>query len=102
MQQLNGCAENWGQSYRFETRSVMPDGGRPVALNWRCRTVGDGALLNCKTKQEDDMAKAKLRGNREAKKPKTDKPKGSGSAYKQAQSKSVASTTPFVRKAQLG
>ncbi len=33
------------------------------------------------------MAKGQLRGNKEAKKPKADKPKGSGSAYKQSQGK---------------
>ena len=47
------------------------------------------------------MAKGKLKGNKEARKPKTDKPKGSGSAYKQAQSKG-SSTTQLVRKTQLG
>ena len=43
------------------------------------------------------MAKGKMKGNKEARKPKTDKPKGSGSAYKQAQGKAGATTTPFVR-----
>ena len=53
--------------------------------------------------QENDMAKGnKLKGNKEARKPKTEKPKGSGSAYKQGQSKAGVSTTPFVRKTQLG
>lgn len=47
------------------------------------------------------MAKAKLKGNKEARKPKTEKPKGSGSAYKQAQGKAPVSN-PFLRKAQLG
>ena len=52
--------------------------------------------------ENDDMAKGKLKGNKEARKPKTEKPKGSGSAYKQGQSKAGVSTTPFVRKTQLG
>jgi len=33
------------------------------------------------------MAKEQQRGNKEAKKPKADKPKGPGSAYKQSQAK---------------
>ena len=33
------------------------------------------------------MAKGQIKGNKEAKKPKADKPKGSGSAYKQSQGK---------------
>lgn len=44
------------------------------------------------------MAKSKLKGNKEARKPKSVKPKGSASAYKVAQSKDGASTNPFVRK----
>ena len=36
---------------------------------------------------EDDMAKGQVKGNKEAKKPKTEKPKGPGSAYKQSQGK---------------
>jgi hypothetical protein len=48
------------------------------------------------------MVKTKLKGNKETKKPKTEKPKVSASAYKQAQSKAGASTNPFVRKVQLG
>ena len=39
--------------------------------------------------QEDDMAKSQLRGNKEAKKPKADKPKGPGSPYKQSLGKST-------------
>jgi hypothetical protein len=37
---------------------------------------------------EETMAKGQVKGNREAKKPKADKPKGSISAYKQSLSKS--------------
>jgi hypothetical protein len=48
------------------------------------------------------MAKGKLKGNKEAKKPKAEKPKGSASVYKQAQSKAGVSTNPFVRRVQLG
>ena len=33
------------------------------------------------------MAKGQVKGNKEAKKPKADKPKGPGSAYKQSQGK---------------
>lgn len=48
------------------------------------------------------MVKAKIKGNKEAKKPKKDKPKGGTSAYKQAQAKAGAGTTPFPGKIQLG
>jgi hypothetical protein len=46
------------------------------------------------------MAKGEAKGNREAKKPKADKnrPKGLGSAYKQAQAKGGAQPTPFAKK----
>lgn len=46
------------------------------------------------------MAKGQMRSNKEAKKPKADKnqPKGSGSAYKQAQAKGGTSPTPFTKK----
>ena len=43
---------------------------------------------------EDDMAKGQLRGNKEAKKPKADKPKGSASAYKLAQGKGGQALSP--------
>jgi hypothetical protein len=36
---------------------------------------------------EDEMAKGQVKSNKEAKKPKAEKPKGEGSAYKQAQVK---------------
>jgi hypothetical protein len=36
---------------------------------------------------EDEMAKGQVKKSKEAKKPKADKPKGPGSAYKQAQGK---------------
>ena len=39
------------------------------------------------------MAKGQLKGNKEAKKPKAEKPKGAGSAYKQSQVKSGSQTT---------
>ena len=48
------------------------------------------------------MVKARIKGNKEAKKPKAEKPKGAASAYKQAQGKAGASPTSFVRKIQLG
>lgn len=47
---------------------------------------------------EDDMAKGQLRGNKEAKKPKADKPKGAGSAYKQSLSKGGQSLSPPGKK----
>jgi hypothetical protein len=40
------------------------------------------------------MAKSQLRGNKEAKKPKADKPKSSGSAYKQSQGKGGQALSP--------
>jgi hypothetical protein len=43
---------------------------------------------------EDDMAKGQIKGNKEAKKPKADKPKSSVSAYKQSQGKSGQSLSP--------
>ena len=44
------------------------------------------------------MAKGQMKKSKEAKKPKADKPKGGGSAYKQAQGKGGASPSPFVTK----
>ena len=44
------------------------------------------------------MAKGQQRGNREAKKPKADKPKGSVSAYKESLSKGGQSLTPPNKK----
>jgi hypothetical protein len=40
------------------------------------------------------MAKEQQKGNKEAKKPKGDKPKGPGSAYKQSQTKTGQAMTP--------
>jgi hypothetical protein len=37
--------------------------------------------------QEDDMAKGQMKSNKETKKPKAEKPKGTVSAYKQSQGK---------------
>jgi hypothetical protein len=47
------------------------------------------------------MTKVESKGNREAKKPKADKnrPKGPGSAYKQALAKGGTVATPFAKKA---
>ena len=42
--------------------------------------------------------KEQKRSNKEAKKPKSDKPKGAGSAYKQAQGKGIPTTNPFTKK----
>jgi hypothetical protein len=44
------------------------------------------------------MAKDQQRGNKEAKKPKGDKPKGPGSAYKRAQAKSGQAAIAPARK----
>jgi hypothetical protein len=44
------------------------------------------------------MAKEQKRGNKEAKKPKSDKPKSAGSAYKQSQRKSGEALVPPGRK----
>jgi hypothetical protein len=44
------------------------------------------------------MAKGQMRKSKEAKKPKADKPKGSGSAYKQAQNQGGSTPGPFVKK----
>jgi hypothetical protein len=48
----------------------------------------DGNLLAAK--QEDVMAKGQIKGNKEAKKPKAEKPKSSVSAYKASQGKGGA------------
>jgi len=45
-------------------------------------------------RREDDMAKGQVKGNKEAKKPKADKPKGPGSAYKQSQGKGGQALIP--------
>jgi hypothetical protein len=44
------------------------------------------------------MAKGQIKSNKEAKKPKSEKPKGAGSAYKQAQGKGIPTTSPFTKK----
>jgi hypothetical protein len=44
------------------------------------------------------MAKSQLRGNKEAKKPKADKPKTGGSAYKLSQSKTGQPISTSVKK----
>ena len=44
------------------------------------------------------MAKGQTRGNREAKKPKADKPKGSASTYRQSLSKGGQSLSPPKKK----
>jgi hypothetical protein len=44
------------------------------------------------------MGKGKDKGNKEAKKPKADKPKGTGSAYQQAQGKGSTGADPFKKK----
>jgi len=44
------------------------------------------------------MAKGEQRGNKEAKKPKSDKPKGGGSAYKKSLGKGGQSLSPIGKK----
>ena len=44
------------------------------------------------------MAKGQMKKTKEAKKPKAEKPKGPGSAYKQAQGKGGSDPGPFVKK----
>ena len=44
------------------------------------------------------MAKGQMKGNREVKKPKAEKPKGEGSAYKQAQPSKTGAPKPFTPK----
>jgi hypothetical protein len=52
--------------------------------------------MNCQ--REETMAKGQQRGNREAKKPKGEKPKTSVSAYKQSLSSSGQSLIPPRKK----
>jgi hypothetical protein len=56
------------------------------------QSTGDRGTLSNATEIDRDgrktMAKGQLRGNKEAKKPKADEPKGHVSAYKQSQVKS--------------
>jgi hypothetical protein len=56
------------------------------------------AYARIKRAMEDAMAKGEQKGNREAKKPKSDKPKSSGSAYKQSQGKGGQSLNPPGKK----
>jgi hypothetical protein len=44
------------------------------------------------------MTKEKLKRNKEVKKPRSEKPKGAGSAYRQGQSKSAPNSNPFAQK----
>lgn len=44
------------------------------------------------------MAKGQMKGNKEAKKPKSDKPKSGGSAYKQSQGASGQATIPPTKR----
>jgi hypothetical protein len=44
------------------------------------------------------MAKGQVKKSKEAKKPKSDKPKGAGSAYKQSQGKGDPAVNPFAKK----
>ena len=44
------------------------------------------------------MAKGQMKGNKEAKKPKADKPKSGGSAYKLSQGSGAQATAPTKKK----
>jgi hypothetical protein len=44
------------------------------------------------------MAKGQMKPGKNTKKPKSDKPKGAGSAYQQAQGKGSLPATPFAKK----
>jgi hypothetical protein len=55
-------------------------------------------VLRCWQPREDVMAKGQVKGNKEAKKPKGDKPKGPGSTYKQSQGKGGPAINPFAKK----
>jgi hypothetical protein len=44
------------------------------------------------------MAKGQMKKSKEAKKPKSEKPKGEVSAYKQSQGKGGSTPSPFVKK----
>jgi hypothetical protein len=54
--------------------------------------------LDSNQPQEDVTAKDQQRGNKEAKKPKAEKPKGPGSAYKQSLSKGGQAIGPPAKK----
>jgi hypothetical protein len=47
---------------------------------------------------EDAMAKGQNKPGKNSKKPKSEKPKGAGSAYQQAQGKGGPAATPFPKK----
>jgi hypothetical protein len=73
-------------------------GPRTIALDDCDATHDEWATAPVDGELEDEMAKGQLKGNKEAKKPKADKPKGSGSAYKQSQGKGGASLSPTSAK----
>ena len=55
-------------------------------------------VLEWRDYREVAMAKGEMKGNKEAKKPKADKPKGPGSSYKQSQGKGGPATIPPAKK----
>ena len=66
---------------------------RPIRLA-PCRVVGCASAI-----REVVMAKGQMKGNKEAKKPKGDKPKSGGSAYKLSQgAPGGPATNPFSKK----
>jgi hypothetical protein len=50
------------------------------------------------TNRETKMAKGQMKGNKEAKKPKGEKPKGAGSAYKLSQGTTGHAMSPPAKK----
>jgi hypothetical protein len=68
-------------------RLISPDSTRSPPGGW------------VRTTREMAMAKGQMKGNKEAKKPKGDKPKSGGSAYKQSQgAPSGPAPSPFGKK----
>jgi hypothetical protein len=63
----------------------------------RVSALADEGRLGTALK-EDALAKEEKKGNKETKKPKADKPKGPGSAYKQSLSKSGQAVAPSMKK----
>jgi hypothetical protein len=56
-------------------------------------------MIQCsQAKTEAVMAKGQMKGNKEAKKPKADKPKAGGSAYKLSQGAGGQATSPPSKK----
>lgn len=57
-----------------------------IPIRFRLASKPNGANVPYPTREEQ-MAKGQIKGNKEAKKPKGEKPKGEASAYKRSQGK---------------